>query len=169
MSRAKIGIGLMAIGMTAALVVVGMMLAVIDPTEGPAWAASRAVETYCANESTSCVNKCNRDYEQPARRQACWERCADKLEICRNIEMESSKKSTDVGGTPVPPTKAGQNVGKVGGPTIDPGYPVPPPSKAGQNVGKAGGVKKVDEGWSSPSTSGGGTIMMQRSGSGKKH
>jgi hypothetical protein len=178
MSGASIRIGSVAIGITAALVVIGMITACVVTTEGPAWAASIDVELECAKKvGGPCVEECNRTFKTRDLLNACHKQCAERVEICINVEMEPSKKSTTgTGNTAAPTSKAGQNIGKASGVKKDPMNVQPviqsdsdnaatPKTK---NVGKAGGVTNVWENQSSQSTSGS-TIMMKRSGSDKKH
>lgn len=174
MFRAPIRTGSIVIGMTAALVVIGMMSAVIDTNEGPACATTEEVRNECRDKViVPCYTDCKDRYDKGGMQWACLKECDEKYEICKNIEMESKKEQPPTGtkGTTVPPTKAGQNVGKVSGVNKDPvtGTGTVPKTKIGENVGKVGGVNKVGGGWNSPPTSGGNTILMHRSDSRKKH
>ena len=165
MSGAPIKIGLVVIGMTAALVVIGMMAAVIDTTESPAWGESVTAGTKkCDSDMKTCRDRCVDGYKKHTQRyRVCLERCVDA-----NIKC--------IAKAPIPPTKAGQDIGKASGVKKDPmnvqpviqsdsGNSTTPKTK---NVGKVGGVTNVWESQGSQSTSGG-TILMKRSGSGKKH
>ncbi len=172
MSGTSIRIGLVVMGLTAALMVVGMMAAVIVKTEGPAWAAPKmtAGAKKCDSDMVSCDSRCKRVFETPDRIRACQARCVDANFKC--YEKLPKISSSDTTGTAVPTSKAGQNIGKESGTKKDPmnvqpiiqsdsGNSTTPKTK---NVGKAAGVKHD---WSSTSTSGG-TVLMKRSKD-KKH
>jgi len=170
------------LGITAALVAIGMMAAVIDRNEGSAWAESKSkvVDRSCMGAYQNCADLCHAAFDSFEKGSVpnpsgglskCLGSCSGSKNDCNKVELQESKKPPT--GTTVAPTKAGQNIGKAGGITKDPmkaptdqpitGSGAVPKTK----VGKVGGVQKVQEGWSTPSTSGGGTILMQRS-KGKK-
>jgi hypothetical protein len=164
------------LGITAVFVAIGMMAAVIVPIEGSLWAEEKKkqVKFDCWNAQNECQQVC--DYAFPTTApgiiegwDACTRSCQNARKDCDKGELESSKKSSDTGTTPVPPTKAGQSIGKVGGvKKQDPlkGASITQTDTGGSTVPKTK-VGGVEQDWSSPSTTGGGTILMHRSKSKK--
>ena len=174
MARETIKIGLVVIGMTAALVAIGMTAAVIDTNEGFAWGKTDVSMFQCISAKDDCTQAC--DVAFPVGRgdanlagwRACTKSCYDSYETCMNVEMEGSPKqpSTGTGSTAAPTSKAGQKIDQTGGVKKNPINVTPNIQSDGgnsvksktKNVGKAGGVTNVWENQSSQSTSEG-TIM----------
>jgi len=157
------------IRLMAFLVISAVLVAGIVTTESPAWAKGLKDEIKkCDNNYKGCQDRCKSRYEDVKKQNDCMKRTCDHQYL--NCIANTNKpviSPTDTTGTPVPPTKAGQNVGKVGGvKKVGEGPSTQPIGKIKSDTGVSG-IKKLDEGWSSPSTSGGSTT--QRSGRQKRN
>jgi len=151
----------LALGMTAALVLIGMIAAVIVPTESSAWAARYRGD--CVQSYAQCWTWCNEHHPRGWKNTSCVAACGAKNEECLKNPPTKSPK----GATSTPPTGQGPR-GPVSvdpnqpGGTATPGGPGSPPKKPKVGIGK-GDIGVFNQ----PATSGG-SSPIQRTQSGKK-
>lgn len=157
-------IGLVAIGIMAVFVVLGMTAAVIDTNESPACAAPKQLtpddEFLCADQFAACRLRCDK-LESRSKYYQCQQACSDQHEICMNVEMEvkpggtmgTSKPLTPQGtATPTspPPRGTGQPKDPGGLSPVDTGVVKDPGKGTGnppKGLGKVkDGLNKVDAG-----------------------
>jgi hypothetical protein len=90
----SIRIGSVAIGMTAAMVVIGMMVPVIVTIDGAAWAKDSPAQMKCNRGLAACDKICEGVFpSDKSKMRACQVRCLDKYVACGNAASTAQKSS----------------------------------------------------------------------------